>query len=400
MKKRLVIIGNGIAGLSAAKSARKKSDEIEIVLVSNEKYPTYYRTKLCEAISENKDPEAYYLYNEEWYAQQNIKLMLGVEIIEINIKDNYLKTNDGKLEYDALILATGAKSFIPPIMQSSYSNAIGLRNMDELIKLNILLESAKSVLVVGGGVLGLETASNISKRGTKTTILELLPNILPKQLDKRGSEILESIISKNGVELIKGEQIKSFVGNKRIDKVILGNDREIEADVVVFAIGARSDIELAAKCNINLNKAICVDLCMRTNIPNVFACGDASECEGVWYGVWTASMLQGNIAGENAALYLKGEVELNKIEIQKQPYFLNAFNTKIYSMGDVNKSEGDNIENIIEEVLEDKSYMKLIFENSIFIGYVLIGNVKLSQKLTLHIKNASSKEEVMNLIKG
>ncbi|WHH57510.1 FAD-dependent oxidoreductase [Petroclostridium sp. X23] len=391
--KGIVIIGNGIAGLSAAEAARKQDENIPITIISNEKYLTYYRLRLCEFIGKALDSNSLNVHPLSWYEDRNIEVLLNKTVMLVNAAEKLIQLHDGlQLSYHKLIIASGSFSFIPPVADTPQNVIMSLWNMDDVYGLNDEVEHIRHAAIVGGGLLGLEAAYHMNKQGIKTTIIEFMPRLLPNQLDEHGSRIFASKVKSLGIDIITGSTVQSIIGTERVEKVVLNTGKIIDAQLVFSAAGVRPNLSMVKSTHVNINKRIIVDQFMRTSDADIYAAGDVAEYNNKWLGLWSAAMSQGKIAGTNAA---GGQMEY---KLETPPYFLNSMDTKIFSIGDIGRDMSSAYETIQCVNEEDYLYQKLFFKNNKIMGAILIGDTKNSNKISIAIKNGMTKNECQDLI--
>ncbi|MFW5961628.1 MAG: NAD(P)/FAD-dependent oxidoreductase, partial [bacterium] len=217
-----LIIGAGAAGVSAAKEILKnRREDDQIKIFTDENYPFYYRPRLIECLSGEVEVEEIIINDQQWFAENDIDLHLGEKIMEIDTEAKTIKSDQGIYNYDKLLLANGSHCFIPPFSGVELENIFTLRTSADLKKINQAAEKAKKVVVVGGGLLGLEIAYNFAKAGLDTTVLEVAPFLLPMQLDKKGGDLLEKKLKENNVKVVTDASTKGFEGEQSVKKVIL-----------------------------------------------------------------------------------------------------------------------------------------------------------------------------------
>jgi len=295
-----VIIGNGIAALSAAESIRKNDKESKITMITREPYNTYFRMKLSHLLGHEYELEKLYVRPESWYKSNNIDTMLKCSVVSLDTdkKIIHLDSSD-KITYDKLIIATGSYSFIPPVKGRDKNGVYAIRSLDDVNNLNKYIKDKKRGIVVGGGLLGLEAAWSLKQAGYDINVIEFFPRLLPKQSDEEGSKIIENIVENSGIKLMLGTEVEEITGDA-VDGVILKDGRKVHADFVIFSAGIRPNVDVVKDSDIKINKGILVDEFMRTNADDVFAAGDVAEYKGKIYGLWTVAMAQGRNAGLNA----------------------------------------------------------------------------------------------------
>ncbi len=379
---RLIIIGNGIAGLSAAEAFRKVDTESEIILLSQEPYLTYQRIKLSHVLGEASFTDTSLLVKpESWYASQKIEVRLSTEVIGIDYNAKQVTLKDSSsLDYDKLLLATGGHAFMPPVKGCDKAGIFALRTLDDLKKIQSYLEGKQRVVVVGGGLLGLEAAHGLIALGKQVTVLEFFPYLLPRQLDQEISLHVQAQLEKEGIQFVLNTGCDAIIGDEFVTGIHLANGEILEADTVIFSVGVRSNISLFENSPLEINKGVVVNDKMQTSLPDVYAAGDLVEYQGVVFGLWTASNEHGRIAGSNLA---------GKEMTYASPQLvatLNIGEVKLFSAGDVS---------VPEQVItykDDKVWHRLFIKEGHVVGAVLTGDLALMLKAKNAVKNKNKAE--------
>lgn len=382
----IVIVGNGAAALSAAQSIRNNSND-SILMISNEKVIGYFRPALSHYLCEISLGDRFFIKKDQWYKENQIDLLLSNQVININTDKKYIKLEDGKIiSYDKLILANGSRSVLPTIPNMNFKNAYTLKTLEDAEKIKNRIKMSKNAVIIGGGLLGLEASWAMKKAGLNVTVIEKFPRILPRQLDEGASNIFESIIKKEGIDLVLNQGILSIEGENEAEGILLESGKIIKADLILVSIGIIPNISLVSDTFIKTNKGIIVNSKMETTIGNIYACGDIAEFNGRIYGNWTAAMEMGKTSGLN----ISGSEYEFKDMIPSSIF--NGMNTSLFSCGDVNN---DPFEDIIDKSNENAAVTKRLFiKNGKLVGGILIGDTKASIKLLNGIKKGLSKEEI------
>jgi flavorubredoxin/NADPH-dependent 2,4-dienoyl-CoA reductase/sulfur reductase-like enzyme/rubredoxin len=388
-KEKYLIIGNGIAGYYAADSIRKRNAEADIHMLSSEKVLTYYRPQLSDYISKDIPDKRFFVSPEEWYDKNNIKVTLGVRAENIN-KDNKTVVLDigSELSYDKLILATGASNFLPPIKGFENKGVFVLRDVADADKIKEEMKTVKNAVVVGGGLLGLEAAWEMTKAGMNVTIVELAPHLLSLQLDKEGSVLFEKVAVESGLTVLTNECADEVLGEGSVAGLKLKSGKIINADLIVFSVGIRPNLKLAKEAGLEVNRGILVNEKMETSAPDIYACGDNAELNGRIYGTWPAASEMGKTAGSNAA----GEEAVFHDFVNSVVF--NAINSQIFSAGNINP-KGGNVDILSSSNPEKKIYKKLFFKDKKLVGGILIGDTKRSVRLMKGIQTGKMMVDVL-----
>lgn len=370
--KRYIVIGASAAGMAAIEEIRKRNRVCEIILISKEPVYGYFRPQLSKILAKDIDYNTIFIKDYDWFTSNKIDVMLDKQVIEINTKEKFIILNNGVIkEYDKLIIATGAECFMPPIEGKDKEGVFTLRYLKDANDIRQYAKNVKTATVVGGGVLGLETAWELKKYGLDVTVVELANRIFPRQLDEGASKKFEKIILETGVKLIMDDSVTEIIGTDKVSGLKLKSVKEIETELVVISAGVRANTKIAQDAGVQINRAILVDDKMKTNIDNIYACGDCCEFDGINYALWGEAIDQGKVAGINAV----GDTSAYKSIVPSTSS--NFFNTSIFSVGDVNPSEPFETK---EEDL-DNTYQKLFYKNNVLVGAILIGDTRTSKDL-------------------
>ncbi len=314
MRKKILIVGGGAAGVSAAIAARKTDRKAQIIVIEQEKHPVYERGGIPFVIGgEVPTFEGLVSFLPQYYDMMKIDMYTETETTDIDssAKEITVIDKEGKklrISYDSLILATGADSFILPVPGHTLPAVYGVRTLDDGRMILRNCETAKSALVVGARLVGLEMAVALRRRGLDVTVVELRSHILDGILDPELADEVQETLESVGIHFILGNGVSEIIGKDRVEAARAG-PHEVKADMVVMATGVRGRTELAQRIGVELGetKLIKVDERMETNIKGVFAAGDCIECVNAITGKPTVSQLgtnamrQGRVAGTNAA---------------------------------------------------------------------------------------------------
>lgn len=365
-----LILGNGAAGLNAAKSIRERDKTASIVMVSNEPYRSYNRPMLTKAIMADLNEDQIAIQDREWFEEQRIVQVLGKKVVAVDTTKQEVTLEDQThLQYTKLIYALGAECFIPPIPGSDKSSVVAVRRLEDTRKIADLLPKVKNVVVIGGGVLGLEAAWEMKKAGCKVTVLEIAPVLMGRQLDTPAAELLKSISQDCGIEIQTGVQVEEILGGKQTTAVKLKDGQEILAELVIVSSGIRANTGLAGDMGLVTDRGIVVNEKMETSLQNVYACGDCAQYKDVNYAIWPEAVEQGKTAGANAA----GE-EKEYVQVPAALTF-HGMNTALYAIGDAGKNPDLVYKTVEWKDMGRKQYKKYYFLNNRLCGVILIGDV-------------------------
>ncbi len=386
---KYIIIGNGVAGTTAASNIRKLDSEGEIAMLSDEAYPFYSRIRLIEYLSGDLDENGLVIYKDAWYEKNNIKLLLNTTAAEV-IKDSkeIITVSGHRLKYDKLLLATGGASFIPPIPGADKNGVFALRTIKDASEIKRYSEKAKNVVIIGGGVLGLEAGNSLKKTGCSVIVIESFPRLLPRQMDFEGAAILTSQMVSMGFTFYLGAKIKEISGDDAVKSIKLEDGTIIDCNMAIISAGVKPNIELPNKLGLKLNKGLLVNDRMETEIQDIYAAGDLIEHSGRFYGIWPAAEKQGEVAGINMAggnAVYEGTTPSNILKIA---------GIDLIAAGDI---DADNKHESI--ILNDKEkfiYRKLVIINNTIAGCILYGNTEGWKKIK---KSIDEKQDITSVKK-
>jgi len=374
--RKIVIVGGGIAGVRAAEAARKASPSTGIALIHDEPGLPYNRLNLTLMIAGEVSPDEMEYKSLAWYEEKRISHTHdSVTAIHRDSRTLALKKN-GSVNYDALVLATGANPFIPPIPGAEKPGVTALRTLAQSRDILSSVRDGTGCVCIGGGLLGIELAVGLSKRGAKVTILEGAEHLLSRQLAPPASAIVKSRMEALGLAVRCGVKVTGVAGDTKATGVALGSGEILDADMVLISAGVRPNVKLAADCGLDVGRGVKVDDSMATNDPSIFAAGDVAEHNGIVYGLWPPAMEQGRVAGANAA---GGSESFKEIPPSS---FLKVVGLDVFSIGDF-MGEGAKV----IEKQDGNNYARLVLRDGILVGANLVGDTTAA----LPIKSAVSK---------
>lgn len=362
-----LIVGNGAAGTHAAEAIRKEDGDGRITMVTDEDLPFYYRIRLNELISGDVTEADLLAKTKEWYRDQHIDLRTSTRIEAGDAKKKTLITSDGlELSYDELLLATGSHSFVPPIKGSDKKGVFSLRSVQDARDISFWAEKVETVVLIGGGLLGLETGNGLRKSGKQVTVVEFFPRLLPRQLDVDGAGRLQQIMEEMGFSFRLGAKTQEIRGADAVAEVLLEGGEKLSAEMVVISAGVRPNMELAEPLGLNHDKGIQVNERLETNQPHIYAAGDAAEFQGITYGIWPAAVEQGKIAGTNMAggdLTYDGTTMANTLKV---------VGVDLASAGNID------VENELDSRIlnNEKVYKRIVLQNDRILGCIMLGDTK------------------------
>lgn len=389
-KNFYVILGNGAAGHYAAEAIRKRDRTGTITMISNEPYRTYNRPMLTKSIMAGLNEEQIAVEDTSWYEENRIYQILGHEVVKIDPEAKEVHLDDGsKYHYTKLIYALGSECFVPPIKGVDKDGVIAIRRLSDTKKVAEKLKETKHAVVIGGGVLGLEAAWELKKSKCEVTVLELAPVLMGRQLDKTAGEMLKKIGEGQGIKIHTGVQIEAIESGEKVEGVRLADGTVIPAELVIISCGVRANTALAKEAGIETERAVIVNEKMETNIPDIYACGDCAQYEGINYAIWPQAVEEGKTAGAQAA---GDDVTYSTVPAALS---FHGMNTALFAAGD-NGQNPDLIYKTVEYKDEGKKqYQKYYFLNNRLCGVILIGDTSRMAEMTEALEHHRQYKEII-----
>jgi nitrite reductase (NADH) large subunit len=387
-RERVVIVGAGIAGVSAAEAVREHAPAAEIVLVSREADFPYMRLNLTRLLAGEFAEKNMPLHSEGWYDEHRIELLRGVSAERLILTDKSVQLDTGRaVQFDKLIVATGSHPFVPPVPGIALENVFTVRTLEDVHRILDAVKAGSRVVCIGGGILGLETAGALAKQEAAVTVLEAFEYLMPMQLNPEGSNVLEKHLGTLGIEVVTQAVADCIVGDGHVTGVHLKRGQLLPADVVVVTTGDRANAELLEDAGLTVKKGALVDNFLRTSNPDIYAVGDVAEHDGVRYGAWSPAMYMGKIAGMNAAGV---PTEFGGIP---RSHLLKVLGKPMLSIGTIKPPDGSY--RMIEDHA-DEGYRMFMFRDGRMAGCLLIGKLKLMKPVRKAVQANMDMTEILN----
>jgi len=387
VRKKVLIIGAGIAGISAVEAIRQSAPQVEITLISRETVPPYYRLNLTRYLAGEVTKDDLPLRPVGWYAEQRVDFLTGKEISSFSAEDRIAKLRKGgDIAFDALILATGAHPFMSSFGGTRLEGVKSLRTLADAEQIRRAAEEGDQCVIIGGGLLGLETAGALARQGADVTLLESHEHLMPRQLNRQAADLLAQRLAEMGIKLLTQANTKQIMGDESATGVQLEDGRIVPAGMVVVATGVRPNSCLARQAGLEVNNGVVVTHNLRSSSPNVLAAGDVAEHRGVLYGHWAASQYQGSIAGMNA---VGMAAEFGGLPPSST---LKVLNVDVMSIGTFQPEDGSY--DVIEDQTDEK-YFRFVFHDGRLVGAILFGDASISGPVREAIE---SKRDVSSLL--
>jgi len=362
-----VVVGNGMAGVACLEQILKHSPKFRVTVFGDETHVNYNRILLSSVLAGERSPEDITINSLEWYQQNGVGLRLGVRIVDVDAKRRNITGDDGSVTpFDRLLIATGSSAFLPPITGLDKQNVFTFRNLDDTRAILSSARAGAKAVVIGGGLLGLESARGLQVQGCEVTVIHLMDTLMNMQLDPTGGLYLKAAMEQLGVRVLLGRVTQRLLGNGRVEGLEFANGELLEADLVVIAAGIRPNVDLGRKAGLEVNRAIVVNDHMETSDPRIFAVGECVEHNGVVYGLVAPLLEQGKVLAATITGN-KGPVFLGWKPAAK----LKVMGVDVFSAGEF--QETPETETVRCEDPALGVYKKLLIRNNRLAGVVLVG---------------------------
>ncbi len=380
---KYVVVGASAASMGAVEAIREVDPVGTITVISEETTPAYSRPMISDLVSGKATVQKMKCRSDEFWKTNEVQLLTGKKAVALDLTRKTVMLEDGeKLPYEKLLLATGGAPFVPKMEGSDKEGIFTFTTMKDAERLVAKIDSAKakSAVVIGAGLIGISVTEALVKRGLKVTVVELQEKILSLLLDPKGSDLVEGVIQKAGVNIITGQSVQKIIGKPDNDDlvggVILTRGERVPCDLVIVAIGVIPRIELAAGTALKTNRGIIVDNHMETNIPEVYASGDVAEAydfiinQNRLLPLWPLAVLEGQIAGYNMAG--KRTTYIGGTNMSSLKYF----GIPIVSIGLANPKDDSALEVLVKYHAECMVYKKIVLRNNVIVGLTLINAIE------------------------
>ncbi|WP_018751552.1 nitrite reductase large subunit NirB [Paenibacillus sanguinis] len=394
-KEKLIVIGNGMAGMSAVEQILKLTSKFDITVFGSEPYPNYNRIMLSYVLEGSKTMDDIVLNDLNWYKDNDITLHLGtiVERIDAEAKE-VVAENGQRVPYDKVLIATGSNSFILPIPGSDKEGVVGFRDIADCEQMLDAAKTYKKAAVIGGGLLGLEAAKGLVQLGMDVTVVHLMDDLMERQLDPQASSMLKAELERQGIKFKMGAQTSELLGDVRVTGLRFADGTELAAEFVVMAVGIKPNVAVAQASGLAVNRGIVVDDFMQTSLEGVYSVGECTEHRGICYGLVAPLFEQGMVM----AKHISG--------VETAPYVGSVVSTKLKISGVDVFSTGEFLDGPEHTVIVSKdewkrTYKKILLKDGKLVGAVLFGDISDSAELQKLIKQqAEMTEELYGSLMG
>ncbi|PTT35886.1 nitrite reductase large subunit [Acidovorax sp. HMWF018] len=377
MKKlKLVMVGNGMAGVRTLEELLKIAPDLyDITVFGAEPHPNYNRILLSPVLAGEQTIDEIILNDWQWYADNHITLHTGFTVTDVDRVRRVVSASskDGDVitaEYDRLIMATGSNPFILPVPGKDLKGVLAYRDIADTQAMIDAAATYKHAVVIGGGLLGLEAANGLMKRGMTVSVVHVMPSLMERQLDDVAGKMLQKSLEDRGMRFLMGAQTQELVGNAegRVASVKFKDGTEVPADLVVMAVGIRPNTQLAEKMRLHVNRGIVVsDTLQTTTDARIYAVGECAAHRGIAYGLVAPLFEQGKVLANHLAEFGIGRYQGSLTSTK-----LKVTGIDLFSAGDF--QGGDNTEEIVMSDPFGGVYKKLVIKDDKLVGACLYGD--------------------------
>jgi nitrite reductase (NADH) large subunit len=370
-RQRLVVIGNGMAGMRTVEELLKIAPELyDITVFGAEPHLNYNRIMLSPVLAGEKRIDDIILNTREWYDANGITLHAGDAVVDIDRARRIVRSEKGvEARYDRLLIATGSKPFIVPVPGCDLPGVIAFRDIQDVEKMFDAARDHRHAVVIGGGLLGLEAANGLQRQGMSVTVVHSSDSLMDRQLDKSASTLLRRALEAKGLRFAMAAKTTEIIGEDRVKAVRFADGTQIDADLVVMTAGVRPNIALAKEAGLHCERAIIVDDTLQTFDPRVYAVGECVQHRSATFGlvapIWDQARVAGaHLAGAGHRRYVQRATATK----------LKVTGLDLYSAGDF--IGGDDTEDLVLRDPRRGVYKRLVLQGGRIIGAVLYGDVK------------------------
>ena len=380
--RRVVVVGAGVAGVTATEEVRRALPDAELTLVGDEPYAFYNRMAITRLVGESASIDSLYLNRRDWAASRSVDERRGLTVTAIDRAAREVSLADGeRLPYDRVVVATGARPLVPPIEGIGVDGSFVLRTIDDAVQIqqHIRRHRCRTAVVVGGGLLGLEAAYHLTLLDVRVLVLDRGPWPLSRQLDEQAGALVWEMLHDLGIELLARTEARRILADERVTGVELLDGGTIDAELCLIATGVVPNVELAEAAGLEVVDGVAVDEAMRTSDPHIFAAGDVVAHDGRRHGLWPACVEQARVA---AATMLGAEAAYR---IGVQPARLKVPGIDLLSIGVVDAPAGT-ATTVAVSAYGTRRYRKLVLEDGKLAGAIVLGSPELFDDVTTAVE--------------
>lgn len=393
MAKSIGIIGNGVTAVTATREIARMDPSVKIDIFTDERHAYYPRPRLIDFIAGRASEKDIIQYDQDWYEKHGADLHRSEAAVRVDPQTRSIfchsSTHSG---YDAVLVGVGSYPFVPPIQGMDKQGVYVLRTLDDAITVRDRVSASGQVIVVGGGILGVELAAAVKDSGHEPIVVTNIDTLLPAQLDRNASDLLMKRLEKMGIRVLLNFTCKQVMGTNHASGVMSTSGETIAGDMVVGATGVKPNVELAKATGIGIGKGIIVDERMQTSVPGVFAAGDCVEWKGMYYGIIPVALDTAKIAARNmlkpgSAKY-EGTIPSNTLQVA---------GIDLTSMGVFNPQTPE-YESFARVDAQKGTYLKIVSKSGIAVGGIAFGDRRFAMKLRGLVTNHRDISNLKNMI--
>jgi nitrite reductase (NADH) large subunit len=375
-KPKLVLIGNGMAGVRTIEELLKIAPDLyDITVFGAEPHPNYNRIMLSPVLAGEQTLDEIVLNGWEWYAENNITLHTGKKVVDVDRVKRLVRAVDAdgnitEADYDRLLICTGSNPFMLPVPGKDLKGVIAYRDIADTTEMIESAKRFKNAVVIGGGLLGLEAANGLMLRGMNVTVVHVNAWLMERQLDKMASQLLQKTLEERGLKFRLGTHTQELVGGEdgRVKSIRFKDGSEAAADLAVMAVGVRPNVELAAKMRLHIERGIVVTDTMQTvTDARIYSVGECAAHRGVAYGLVAPLFEQGKVAANHLAQSGIGRYVGSQTSTK-----LKVTGIDLFSAGEFQGGEGT--EEIVMSDTFGGVYKKLVLRDNKLVGACLYGD--------------------------
>jgi nitrite reductase (NADH) large subunit len=366
-RARLLIVGNGMTGLRFLEELLERApDQFAITVVGAEPQVAYNRVLLSSLLAAEIGAGELTLRPRDWYAAHGVELLTGTRVRSLDVtRRNVILCNGARRPFDKLLLATGSEPVRLAIPGADLPGVASFRSLADVAQLERAIAAARPAVVIGGGLLGIEAACGLARRGLAVTLVHLADRLMERQLDEEGGALLAAALAATGVRVLLRAQTRAIRGASRVEAVELADGKLLPCALAVLAVGIRPSVAFANEPRLQLGRGFIVDAGMRTSVADVFAVGECAEHRGICCGLLEPCYQQAKVA----AGVLAGEPR--QFVSAAPACSLKVSGIGVFSVGDC---LGHGADSILLRDASTASYRKLVMREGRLAGAVLVGD--------------------------
>jgi len=370
-KRRLVVIGNGMAGMRTVEELLQLAPDLyDVTVFGAEPHVNYNRILLSPLLAGEKSVKEIILHTPEWYTEHGVTLHSGDPAVQIDRRRRVVRSQNGiEVPYDRLLIATGSNPIVLPVPGAQLRGVVTFRDLADV---DAMLEAARcfrKAVVIGGGLLGLEAANALVRRGMDVTVVHLFESLMERQLDESAAALLKTSLESRGLKFHMPAKTAAILGAERVTGVRFADGVELDADLVVMAAGVRPNTELASRAGLRCERGILVDDTLQTFDPNIYAVGECVQHRNSTFGLVAPLWEQARVCAVHLA-----EIGVSRYRGTLSATQLKVTGIELYSAGDFAGKEGT--EALVLRDHRRGVYKRLVIRDNKLSGAVLYGDAR------------------------